>query len=93
MKLENQKKIKEMLMDIRKYRDKYILFSSEQATCYPNILKELFLKYKHFAFKGKRGCIVGQGELKASGGDLLCALNRRCAMIRDNIKRLINDSF
>ena len=87
-KSEKKKKIKEMLMYIRKYRDKNILFSSDQATCYPNILKELFLKYKHFAFKGKRGCIVGQGELKASGRDPLFALNHSCAMIRDNVKRL-----
>ena len=75
-------------MVIRENRKENILFSTDQATCYPNILRELFTDYKHLAFKGKRGCIVGQGELKASGRDPLFALNHSCAMIRDNLKRL-----
>jgi len=87
-KSEKKQKIKEMLMVIGEKRKENILFSTDQATCYPNILRELFSDYKHLAFKGKRGCIVGQGELKASGRDPLFALNHSCAMIRDNLKRL-----
>jgi hypothetical protein len=43
---------------------------------------------QHRTFKGRRGCVVGQGELKKIGFDPLFDLNHTCAMLRANINRL-----
>ncbi|MBD67124.1 MAG: hypothetical protein CME62_18130, partial [Halobacteriovoraceae bacterium] len=40
-----------------------------------------------------RGCIAGQGELKKLRRDPLFALNHTCAMLRDNISRLVRKSW
>jgi len=42
----------------------------------------------HQTVKGRRGCVVGQGELKAGGWDPLFSLNHTAAMIRANVNRL-----
>jgi len=62
---------------------------SDQCPLYPDAIKKVFPgDISHIAFKGRRGCVVGQGELKRGGFDPLFALNHTCAMFRDRIKRL-----
>jgi transposase-like protein len=63
------------------------IIKSDQAPRYPRHVKEHFPNAKHLTFKGRRGCVVGQGELKAGGFDPLFSLNHTCAMVRDNLKR------
>ena len=64
------------------------LIKSDESPRYPKYLKECLPKIPHAAFKGRRGCVVGQGELKRGGFDPLFSLNHTCARIRDLIKRL-----
>ena len=64
------------------------LVKSDQSPHYPNDVREYFPKARHQTYKGRRGCVVGQGELKAGGFDPLFTLNHTYAMFRDNIKRL-----
>lgn len=61
---------------------------SDECPRYPNMVKIYLPGAVHRTFKGRRGCIVGQGELKAGGRDPLFSLNQTCAMIRDNLKCL-----
>jgi transposase-like protein len=61
---------------------------TDQNPKYPHWLKPHFPKMKHVAVKGRRGCVVGQGELKKIGFDPLFSLNHTCAMLRANINRL-----
>lgn len=61
---------------------------SDECPRYPSILRKELPGVKHQRHKGLRGCVVGQGELKASGRDPLFDLNHSCAMFRDNLKRL-----
>ena len=61
---------------------------SDMNPRYKNLVTKFFPKAVYEQFKGRRGCIVGQGELKRGGNDPLFYLNHSCAMIRDNIKRL-----
>ena len=61
---------------------------SDECPRYPKVVREVLPGVTHQTFKGRRGCVVGQGELKAGGFDPLFSLNHSCAMIRDNIKRL-----
>jgi len=64
------------------------VMKSDQCPRYPAVLRAYHPKNEHQQFEGRRGCVVGQGELKRGGFDPLFALNHTCAMARDNIKRL-----
>jgi transposase-like protein len=64
------------------------VLKSDMSPRYPKYVRECLPNVQHVAFKGRRGCIVGQGELKRGGFDPLFDLNHTCARIRDLIKRL-----
>ncbi len=64
------------------------VFRSDQNPHYVSDMKKHFKQHEHKTFKGRRGCIVGQGELKRGGFDPLFTVNHTCAMIRDNLKRM-----
>ena len=61
---------------------------SDECPRYPSAVRRHLPGVLHVTFKGRRGCVVGQGELKAGGFDPLFSLNHTCAMIRDRVKRL-----
>ena len=61
---------------------------SDQCPRYPKAVREHLPGAKHVTYKGRRGCVVGQGELKRGGLDPLFSLNQSCAMVRDNLKRM-----
>lgn len=48
---------------------------------------------QHKRVKGRRGCVVGQGELKRGGRDPLFALNHTAAMLRANVNRLFRRTW
>lgn len=67
------------------------LLKSDECPRYPGpvrVLRRRVPDLGHERHKGRRGCVVGQGELKAGGFDPLFSLNHSCAMIRDYVKRL-----
>ena len=65
-----------------------LLVKSDQCPRYPKLVRQHLPSAKHKTFKGRRGCVVGQGELKGGGWDPLFSLNHTCAMVRDNVKCL-----
>jgi hypothetical protein len=67
--------------------------TSDQNPKYPLWLKPHFPKAKHIAVKGRRGCVVGQGELKSGGFDPLFSFNHTAAMLRANINRLVRRTW
>lgn len=69
-----------------------VIKSDENPHYRPDVAKHFPLS-KHKAFKGRRGCIVGQGELKRGGFDPLYSLNHTCAMLRANINRLFRRTW
>ena len=66
---------------------------SDQNPKYPGWVRAVIPQAKLRAFKGRRGCIVGQGELKRGGFDPLFDLNHTCAMLRANISRLVRRTW
>ncbi len=66
---------------------------SDQNPHYEPLVREFFPQANHIAFKGKRGCVVGQGELKGPGFDPLFSLNHTCAMFRANMNRLFRRTW
>lgn len=63
------------------------LFSDQHGGYAPSV-RAHFPGAKHLTYKGRRGCVVGQGELKAGGFDDLFSINHTFAMFRDNANRL-----
>lgn len=61
---------------------------SDESPRYPTYIRAYLPGVTHKAYKGRRGCVVGQGELKSGGFDPLFSLNHTCAEVRDSIKRL-----
>lgn len=87
-KCQRKEKLTEMLSKIASAVRQPPKFHTDKSPHYPSLIQELFPGSLHEPYKGRRGCVVGQGELKAGGHDPLFALNHTCAMVRDNIKRM-----
>lgn len=68
-------------------------FESDECPRYPKWIKEYFPRSKYSRYKGLRGCVVGQGELKGGGRDPLFSLNHTCAMFRANVNRLFRRTW
>ena len=66
---------------------------SDESFHYPNDVAKYFPRATHERFKGRRGCVTGQGELKRGGFDPLFTLNHTFAMLRANINRLFRRTW
>lgn len=77
-----------VLQDIAGVAKHGLIVKSDQCPRYPDLVKKHLPTAVHKTFKGRRGCVVGLGELKAGGRDPLFSLNQTCAMVRDNLKCL-----
>jgi hypothetical protein len=64
------------------------VISTDMKTAYRPWIQSVLPGIQHRTTKGRRGCIVGHGELKEGGFDPLFSLNHTAAMNRDNINRL-----
>lgn len=83
----------ELFSEIRDAISRKAEIATDQNPKYPSWLKPHFTEAKHISFKGRRGCAVGQGELKKIGFDPLFALNHTCAMLRANVNRLFRKTW
>ncbi|MGZ3733574.1 MAG: transposase [Bdellovibrionota bacterium] len=66
---------------------------SDHNPSYPVLVKKYFPGATHKRFKGRRGCVTGQGELKEGRYDPLFSINHTCAMFRANVNRLIRKTW
>jgi hypothetical protein len=66
---------------------------SDECPRYPKLVCKYFPGAQHIQFKGVRGCVAGQGELKRIGFDPLFALNHTAAMFRANVNRLFRKTW
>ena len=66
---------------------------SDENPHYESDVKAFFPKCEYETHKGRRGSIVGQGELKKIRFDPLFSVNHTCAMLRANINRLFRRTW
>src|SRR5690606_10179998 len=66
---------------------------SDQCPRYPRAIRKIFPNATHHTTKGRRGCVVGQGELKRGGFDPLFTLNHTAAMVRANMSRMFRRTW
>lgn len=69
------------------------LVESDEHNFYPEFVRKYLPEAEHLRYKGGRGCVVGQGELKKLKYDPLFAINHTCAMLRANINRLVRKTW
>jgi len=69
------------------------IIKSDKNPHYFKDVKLFFSQCSYKTFKGRRGCIVGQGELKRIGFDPMFSLNHTAAKMRAGICRLIRKTW
>ena len=85
--------LEDLFSELKKIVDQHAIFSSDDHKFYPPHLKKYFPEATHNQYKGGRGCVAGQGELKKLYYDPLFYINHTLAMLRANINRLIRKSW
>ncbi len=85
---DRKKSLDKVLGAVARVATAQFTIKSDQCPRYPGLVRKQLPGAEHKTFKGRRGCVVGQGELKAGGRDPLFSLNHTCAMVRDNVKCL-----
>ena len=68
-------KRKSLFKDLRSLVAESALIKSDENPHYLKTVQTYFPKAQHKTYKGRRGCVVGQGELKSGGFDPLFSLN------------------
>ena len=84
---------KELFKELRDHIDGSATIKSDENPHYINDVKNYFPTCVHKSYKGRRGCVIGQGELKSGGFDPLFSLNHTAAMLRANINRLFRRTW
>ena len=90
---DRRKGMLELLKSIKPMLHPEAQILSDQKTLYKPLVRALFPEAEHVTFKGRRGCVVGQGELKNTARDPLFSLNHSAAMLRANVNRLIRRTW
>ncbi len=88
-----RKSIKDVLTHIKPSLKPAPIFRTDESPHYPSLIKSVYPNSKHYAYRGKRGCVVGQGELKKTEHDPLFSINHTCATYRGNTSRLIRRTW
>lgn len=87
------KVVQRLLTELKRHVSEDLQVLSDQNPKYPVWIKTQFPNATHEATKGRRGCVTGQGELKALQWDPLFALNHTAAMLRANMNRLFRKTW
>jgi len=82
-----------LFSELSPYINPKALIESDLNPHYKASIRKHFPLATHTGFLGRRGCVVGQGELKAGGYDPLFGLNHSFAMLRANINRLFRRTW
>jgi hypothetical protein len=83
----------QMMKELIPYVEPTAQWKSDENPHYPRHLKRHHPLSQHIRYKGGRGAITGQGELKKLKFDPLFSLNHSCAMLRANLNRLFRRTW
>jgi transposase-like protein len=89
----HKKALYELLEKVSPFVAREAKIESDEHHLYAPVVKRFFPNATYIQYKGGRGAIVGQGELKKLRRDPLFILNHTCAMLRANINRLIRKTW
>ena len=94
-KLKDERRVKreQLFTRIKPFIENGALIKSDENPYYLEDVKRHFPNSIHETWKGQRGSLGGQGELKKIRFDPLFTLNHTCAMLRANINRLYRKTW
>ncbi len=84
---------KRLFERLQNYVREDCLIKSDRNPHYEKDVNRFFPRNPYKQFKGKKGAITGQGELKKIKFDPLFSLNHTFAMLRANVSRLLRKSW
>ena len=90
---ERVENMQDLFSDLSKVLPKSIQINSDQCPYYADIVSRFFPNARYSQYKGVRGSLTGQGELKKTSFDPIFAINHSFAMLRANISRLIRKTW
>lgn len=90
---ERAEKRAELFTELKEILHPSVILKSDMNPHYGPDVEAHFPEATHVTFKGRRGRVVGQGELKRGGFDPLFTLNHTAAMLRANINRLFRRTW
>ena len=92
-KSNRRKKREELFQEIRNKISPQAVVKSDKDPSYPQSVAKYFPENTHLRYKGRKSCVVGQGELKVGGFDPIFSFNHTAAMLRANMHRLIRKTW
>jgi hypothetical protein len=90
---DRKKNLLQMLENLKQITSQRPVIKSDMNPHYVFPVKKIFPESQHEVFKGRKGCVVGQGELKSGGFDPIFSFNHTAAMLRANINRLFRRTW
>lgn len=90
---EHEQKLNELFSEIAESIHPYSRIESDEHRLYLPAVIRFFPLSDYRQYKGEKGCVAGQGELKKVQRDPLFMINHTCAMFRANINRLIRRTW
>ncbi len=82
-----------LLQRLRPWVHPQAVFSTDEHSHYPVVLRRWFPNATHLRHKSARSAITGQGELKKVVFDPLFSINHTLAMFRANVNRLVRRTW
>jgi hypothetical protein len=83
----------ELFSELKPFLPQLQTIRSDENPKYPLWIARHFPKAKHLKYKGRRGHVTGQGEMKVGGFDPLFSLNHTAAMLRARVARLFRRTW
>lgn len=90
---ERRKGLNQLFMKINPALRKTVSLESDEHPYYLPVVNRHCPEGNYTQYKGEKGAISGQGELKKVGRDPLFYINHTLAMLRANINRLIRKTW
>jgi transposase-like protein len=84
---------KQLFLNLQKIVLPRCIIKSDENPHYLIDVKKFFPTSEHKVYKGRKGAIVGQGELKKIGFDPIFDLNHTCATLRARMNRLFRRTW
>ena len=85
--------LEKLILKNKIYLSDNLIIKTDEHSLYPLIIKKHLPHAQHKQYKGGRGCVTGQGELKQQHWDPLFSINHTFAMLRANVNRLVRKTW
>ena len=94
-KRENQhrKTLERLVLENKAFLSEKLVIKTDEHPLYSVVIQKYFPNACHKQYKGGRGCVTGQGELKRHHWDPLFSINHTFAMLRANVNRLVRKTW